>query len=88
MDWYCRKFPAGPKALEGLKRLRSFRTIVVDENTEFYRVRLDPNTTEIVIFIKPGNYKLAMSFRAEICLAPKFGQRLRDVSVEVSPKWL
>jgi hypothetical protein len=86
MEWYSRRFPVGRQALDGLQRLRSLRKIVTDGNVEdeFYLIGLDTKTLEVVVFIKPGNQNLAMSFKAESCPAPAFGQALRDISVSGS----
>jgi hypothetical protein len=82
-SWYSRRVAHGPVGFAALSYLRKLGRDIfgLGITDRFYRVAIDFETTDIVVFIAPGHDDLAIKFGACPCSEPEFGSRLRDVSV-------
>lgn len=85
--WYSRRLAHGPNGFAALTYLRKLGGELegLTPCDQFYRIALDVETTDIVVFIEPGHAELAFQFGAEPCEKPQFGAGLRDVSVPRLP---
>jgi hypothetical protein len=85
--WYRRRLGEARLAYVALRRLKALQlqNPAGPINMDFYKVGLERETGDVIIFIKPGNSELAEAFGAEVSPAPRFGTELMDVTVAPSP---
>lgn len=84
--WHRRRLGEARLAYVALRRLRALQLKRLEGpiNIDFYKVGLERETGDIIVFIKPGNAELAEAFGAEVSAAPRFGTELIDVTIPPS----
>lgn len=79
-NWYCKSLGYGDSVFKELKRLRVMRyeACLIDQNP--YRLAVNVETAETMVYFEPKFWSLATTFGAQPCRAPVLdGVRLLDL---------